>query len=150
MTTQKERTMLKRLIMMTTVLSASAAANPAAGIAHEFKMMDADKDGKISSQEHAAGASAMFGKMDADKNGYVTAAEMTAAHKAVTGKDAKKSDMSAQDKIKVADGDGDGKLSAAEHAATSASMFTKMDADQDGLLTEPEMAAGHAAMLKKK
>jgi Ca2+-binding EF-hand superfamily protein len=141
---------VKRLIMMTTVLSASAAANPASGSAHEFKMMDVDKDGKISSQEHATGATSMFAKMDADKDGYVTAAEMTAAYKAVTGKDAKKSDMPAHDKIKVVDGDGDGKLSAAEHGAASASMFTKMDANKDGALTRQEMAAGHAAMLKKK
>lgn len=141
---------IKRLIMMTAVLSASAAARPASGIAHEFKMMDADKNGKISSQEHATGAASMFAKMDADKDGYVTAAEMTTAYKAVTGKDAKKSEMPAQDKIKVADGDGDGKLSAAEHAAASASMFAKMDTNMDDALARQEMAAGHAAMLKKK
>jgi len=94
-------------------------------------------------------ARAMFSQMDANQDGSVTAAEMTAAHKAVTGKDAKKSDMSAQDKIKVVDMDGDGKLTAAEHASGSASMFTRMDADLDGFLSKQELAAGHAGMMKK-
>lgn len=125
--------------------TAFAMANPD----HHHATMDANKDGKISADEHTAGARAMFEKMDANKDGSVTAAEMTAAHKDVTGKPAKKSDMSAQDKIKAVDADGDGKLTAAEHASGSASMFTKMDTDKDGFMSKQEMAAGHAAMMKK-
>jgi Ca2+-binding EF-hand superfamily protein len=129
--------------------TALATASPKHGSTTEFTMMDADKDGKVSAAEHANGAKMMFEKMDANKDGVVTADEMTAAHKAVTGKPARKSDLSAQDKIKVVDADGDGKLSADEHAKASASMFTKMDGNQDGFLSKQELAAGHAAMLKK-
>ena len=115
----------------------------------EFAMMDTDKDGKVSAAEHAAGAKAMFEKMDANKDGKVTADEMTAAHKAVTGHAARKSDMSSADKIKAVDSDGDGVLTADEHAKASEAVFAKMDADKDGFLTKKEMAAGHAAMMAK-
>jgi EF hand len=57
--------------------------------------------------------------------------------------------MSAADKIKVVDSDGDGILTAEEHAAGSRAMFEKMDTDKDGFLTQDELAAGHASMMKK-
>jgi Ca2+-binding EF-hand superfamily protein len=73
---------------------------------------------------------------------------MTAAHQAVTGHATKRSDMPAADKIKMVDADGDGVLTADEHAKASESMFAKMDADKDGFLSKEEVAAGHAAMMK--
>ena len=115
----------------------------------EFAAMDTNTDGKMSAEEHAAASKKMFDMMDANKDGKVTAAEMTAAHQRVTGKKAKKSDMSATDKIKVIDTDGDGILTAEEHAAGSRAMFEKMDTDKDGFLTKDEIAAGHAQMMKK-
>ena len=115
----------------------------------EFAAMDTNKDGKVSAEEHAAASKKMFDMMDANKDGKVTAAEMTAAHQRVTGKKAKKSDMSATDKIKVIDTDGDGILTAEEHAAGSRAMFEKMDTDKDGFLSKDEIAAGHAQMMKK-
>jgi len=129
------------------LLALQAAANPA--IDKEFAAMDADHDGKVSASEHAAGAKAMFEKMDANRDGKVTAAEMMAAHQAVTGQAAKKSDMSAADKIKTVDADGDGVLTAEEHAKGSAAMFAKMDVNKDGFLSKEEMAAGHTAIMKK-
>jgi Ca2+-binding EF-hand superfamily protein len=129
------------------LLSMHAMAGP--GVDKEFSMMDADHDGKVSAAEHAAGAKSMYAKMDANGDGKVTAAEMTAAHKSITGHAAKKSDMSAADKIKVVDSDGNGILTADEHAKASAAMFAKMDANLDGFLSKDEMAAGHAAMMKK-
>jgi len=126
-----------------------AMAAPEHGTGKEWTMMDTNKDGKISSEEHAAGAGAMFQKMDANQDGTVTAEEMAMGHKAVTGKAGGKSGMSAHDKIKTVDGDADGKLTAAEHATASAAMFAKMDGDKDGFLSRQEMAAGHAAMMKK-
>ncbi len=115
----------------------------------EFMTMDADKDGKVSADEHATAANKMFDTMDANRDGQVTAAEMDAAHKRVTGKKAKKSDLSSAEKIKVVDTDRDGTLTAAEHATGSSSMFGKMDADRDGFLTKSEFDAGYASMLKK-
>ena len=98
----------------------------------EFMTMDANKDGKVSADEHAAAANKMFDTMDANNDGQVTAAEMDAAYKRVIGKKAKKSDLSSAKKIKVVDTDRDGTLTAAEHAAASSSMFEKMDTDRDG------------------
>ncbi len=138
-------------------ISAAAALASAALTAYaspsktdvEFSKMDTNKDGRVSAEEHATGAKLMFDAMDANKDGKVTAAEMDAAHKRVTGVKAAKDDLSAAEKIKVIDKDGDGILSAEEHAAGSRSMFEKMDTNKDGFLSKAELAAGHANMLKK-
>jgi Ca2+-binding EF-hand superfamily protein len=114
-----------------------------------FEAMDDNDDGKISPDEHFAAASRMFEKMDSDADGKVTAAEMTAAHARVTGKKAQKSDMTAAEKIKMLDTDGDGVLTSEEHAAGARSMFDKMDADKDGFLTKAELKAGHDKFLHK-
>jgi len=74
---------------------------------------------------------------------------MDAAHEKVTGQKAKKGDMTSAEKIKVIDKDGDGILTAEEHAAGSRTMFAAMDTDKDGALTEAELSAGHAKMLDK-
>ncbi|MDB6126710.1 MAG: Calcium-binding EF-hand-containing protein [Verrucomicrobia bacterium] len=119
----------------------------------KFKMMDTDGDGRVSRAEHAAGAKQMFDKMDANHDGYVTAEEMQAYHdqKAdMRGPDMNKSiEMTASEKIKMIDQDGDGRISADEHAAGSEKMFNQMDTDGDGYLSKAEMAAGHEMMKKK-
>lgn len=122
------------------------AAGPGAS---ELRAMDANHDGKISRDEHAAAAKGMFAAMDANKDGRATPAEMDAAHERVTGQKAKTGDMPAAAKIKVIDKDGDGVLSAEEHATGSRSMFDAMDTDKDGALTEAELSEGHAKMLNK-
>jgi Ca2+-binding EF-hand superfamily protein len=121
----------------------------AGGAGHEFQMMDADHDGKVSADEHAAGAKKMFEMMDADKDGKVTAAEMDAAHQQVTGAKMHKSDMSAADKIKKVDTNGDGTVTAAEHAAGARAMFDRMDTNKDGFLSKTELSAGHSKMMHK-
>ena len=50
------------------------------------------------------------------------------------------------DKMSMMDKDGDGKVSAAEHAEGTRMMFSKMDTNQDGAVTEEEMDAAHASM----
>ncbi|MBL0124274.1 MAG: EF-hand domain-containing protein [Betaproteobacteria bacterium] len=126
----------------------TAHANPRKSDA-EFAKMDINRDGRVSSDEHAAGGKQMFDAMDANHNGKVTALEMDAAHERVTGAQANRAEMSAAEKIKVIDKDGDGILSAAEHASGSQAMFEKMDTNKDGYLSRVELAAGHANMLKK-
>ena len=138
------------LVGAATLASVAFAAGPKSTTADaDFRSMDMNKDGKVSADEHAAASKKMFDTMDGNKDGKVTAAEMGAAHQRVTGRKAKKSDMSAAGKIKVIDTDGDGILTAEEHAAGSRSMFEKMDTDKDGFLTKSELAAGHASMMKK-
>ena len=141
------------IVVLLGALTVSAllfAAEPKSSAADaEFVKMDTNKDGKVSADEHATGAKQMFDTMDANKDGRVTAAEMQAAYQRVTARKAKKSDMTAAEKIKVVDKDGDGVLTAQEHVSGSRAMFEKMDTNKDGLLSKDELAAGHARMMKK-
>lgn len=113
----------------------------------EVAKMDANRDGQVSPTEHATGARDMFTGMDTDRNGQVSVAEMDAKH---AGKPAHErvGKLSSAEKIRKLDTNGDGSLSAAEHAAGSVSMFSQMDQDADGLLTAAEIQAGHDSMLK--
>jgi hypothetical protein len=110
--------------------------------------MDADHDGALTPAEHAAGAHAMFVTMDADRDGNVTADEMTAAQDAIHRGEAGAGPGS-KEKIAVVDADGDGRVSAAEHARGSERMFARMDRDADGRLTPAEFDAGHAALQRR-
>ena len=74
---------------------------------------------------------------------------MTAAHQKMTGKKAAKGEMSAADKIKMFDTNGDGVLTADEHAAAAKTMFDKMDTDHDSYLTKAEVKAGHEKYMRK-
>ena len=115
----------------------------------KFAQMDTDKDGRISGAEHAVGAERMFDTIDADNNDSLTAAEMDAGHARWAAEDGKGAHanhgkaMSSADKIAKIDANGDGALTAAEHAEGAKDMFAKMDTDRDGSLTKDELEAGH-------
>jgi hypothetical protein len=137
----------RRLGLVALLAACEATATDTSAIDAEFDAMDLDGDDRLSPQEHSRGAREMFEAMDADADGEVTAAEMEAASEAITGGPADADDPTAEEKIAVIDGDGDGVLSAAEHAAGAESMFAAMDSDADGFLSRAELAAGHEAML---
>ena len=103
-----------------------------------FKALDTDGDDKLSPDEHAAGAKRMFAAMDADKDGTVTVAEMDAAHKNVTGEGPEHRPV-IRGKDQGGRQNGDGLLSAEEHAAGSKRMFHTMDIDNDGFLSRAEL-----------
>jgi Ca2+-binding EF-hand superfamily protein len=137
-----------------------AFAVPAVAVANNvdarFEAMDTNGDGRISPDEHSATAARMFDRMDANGDGKVTAAEMDAfkqkvlADKGVKPKrDEKKAEMSSAEKIKTIDTNGDGVLTADEHAAGAKAMFDKMDADDDSYLSKSEMRAGHEKYMHK-
>ena len=133
-------------------VAASALTMAFGAAAHEDKMqsMDSNKDGMISSTEHATGARQMFQKMDADHDGKVTAAEMDAIHAQMKPDDTSGPKMSSAEKIKTIDTDHDGAITAAEHEAGSRAMFAKMDSNGDGNVSAAEMQAGHEKMMGEK
>jgi Ca2+-binding EF-hand superfamily protein len=114
-----------------------------------FKMMDANGDGKISRAEHAAGAKEMFLKCDANHDGIVTATEMDASM-AAQGEKPGKHDKTSAEKIQMIDQNGDGQLTAAEHAAGTETLFAKMDKDGDGFLSKDECDDAQKMMRKDK
>ena len=139
-------------------------------------MMDSDRDGSISAQEHAATAKAKFDRLDADGDGRITAAEWSAAHQAMPhagagmprgqgmpampGMAAGGMGMgmgamgmgpghSSAEWLALMDRDGDGRVSAAEHAAGTQALFDQADTDNDGNLSAAEMTAHRALMMKR-
>jgi len=143
---------LSRAAMICSLVFSSAAFADHMGGADKFAAMDTNGDGKISAEEHAAAAKRMFDAMDTDHDGKVTAAEMTAAHaknESTMGAKSEHSEMSSADKIKAIDTNGDGVISAEEHAAGSRAMFERMDTDKDGFLSRAEWDAGHAKLMHK-
>lgn len=144
---------MKRLLIVGAVAAVSVAGRVASAQgpsqeAVEMKLMDSNGDGKLSPEEHAAGARRIFEMMDVDKNGLVTAAEMDAS-RAKTGKKPAPGELSSAEKIKTIDTNGDGVLSAEEHAAGSKAIFDSMDTNKDGFVTLVELALGHQRMMKK-
>ncbi|HVZ74276.1 MAG TPA: EF-hand domain-containing protein [Polyangia bacterium] len=156
--------MNKNTLKLTLGAAGLAICLGGAAFAHDvdtkFQMMDTNGDGKISRDEHTAGSKKMFEKMDTNGDGKVTVAEMSAfhdkmeTHEKIESRDhnakAAKGEMSAADKLKMIDTNGDGVISADEHAAASSAMFDKMDTDHDGFLTKAELKAGHEQMMMKK
>jgi Ca2+-binding EF-hand superfamily protein len=157
--TMQRRTAMTMAAAACTLMAAAAWANNDAG--DKFKMMDANGDGMVSASEHAAAVTKMFSEMDANGDGNVTAAEMDAKHERkaaaksnMTSNDAAMDhdmhDMKSADKIAKMDTNGDGVLSASEHASGAQAMFSEMDTDGNGSLSRQEMASGHAMMKSEK
>lgn len=114
-----------------------------------FKMMDVNADGKISRAEHTTGAKQMFAQCDANRDGIVTAAEMDTAM-AAKGEKHAKNDKTSAEKIRMIDENGDGQLTAAEHAAGTEKIFAQMDKDGDGFLSKSECDEGEKMLKKDK
>lgn len=60
------------------------------------------------------------------------------------GMDGQRGPGGGQGMMRHMDTDGDGKVSQAEHQASTAGRFQKLDANNDGFLTQEEMQAGRA------
>jgi Ca2+-binding EF-hand superfamily protein len=135
-----------RCLLMTAGLAIAAAASAGGD---KMQMMDTNKDGMISAEEHSAGARQMFQKMDGNADGNVTAAEMDAMHAQMKPGDTSGPKMSSAEKIKTIDANNDGAITAAEHEAGSRAMFDKMDTNRDGSLSAEEVSAGHAKMTSE-
>ena len=57
--------------------------------------------------------------------------------------------LSPADRLEMMDRDGDGRISAAEHAAGTQALFNQADTDNDGNLSMAERAAHHAEMMRR-
>lgn len=114
-----------------------------------FKIMDANRDGKVSRAEHAMAAKQMFTQCDANNDGIVTVAEMDAAM-AAKGEKPAKNDKTSAEKIQMIDQNGDGQLTAAEHEAGTEKMFGLMDKNGDGSLSKAECDDAQKMMKKDK
>lgn len=101
-------------------------------------IMDADRDhdGRITRAEFAATRSARFGKLDRNHDGVVSEADIGAV--AWFRPDAAKK-MRAF--IKLADANGDGRVTPQELARAPMPAFDKADANHDGVLAGAEIAA---------
>ncbi len=112
-----------------------------------FTKMDTDKDGKISAAEHAAAAKARFDKMDKNHDGKIVIADEIKEPK-TKGHAQAQADI-ALGMLKTVDADGDGVITADEHAKAATARFEKMDTNKDGFLSKEEWAAGRE-MVKEK
>ena len=140
--------------------SVSLFALPAAfagDVDSKIDKLDTNKDGLISSAEHAAGAQAMFAKLDVNGDGVVTESEVEAKkdmRPEEKNRDEQKDHISrdekkhTDDKFKMMDRNGDGRVTAEENASAASMMFTAADTNSDGQLSKAELEAAHKAMKK--
>ncbi len=131
------------------------ATEHADGARKMFTKMDSNKDGRVTAAEMDAASPMMKHQKDAHASGATTARNAdghdkeNAADKSYdsSAKMGHGKMMSSSEKIAKIDTNGDGQLTAEEHAAGAKKMFGKMDADSDGTLTAQEMREGHRSMM---
>lgn len=152
MTRNKTLTML----VLTTVLAgafapvAMAKGMPGHGPMQmlDFDVIDADKDGKITTEEFAAFRAAEFAKADTNSDGKISADELAAKH--IADATARAAEMSAK-MIERLDQNADGQISPEEmeDGPRPVSMFERADADSDGALTKAEIEEAMTEMRGK-
>ena len=128
------------LAALAAVAGAALAQDAAAPSPAPPASVDTNGDGVLSAAEHSAAARGAFQRMDGDRDGRITVDEMGAMPGASAA-----GVPSAADRMKAVDTDGDGVLTAQEHAAATTAAYKRLDADSDGRLTLDEVRAGAAA-----
>ncbi len=142
--------MLKRLALAVLILvpafghGAETGASPKLPrVATLFKQADADRSGTLSRAEVEKSVPQLardFDKIDANRDGQISRHELAAWNKAQRGSRR----MSAAERFRHADEDGDGAISreeAARHAPRLAQKFDAIDTDRDGKLSAEELRA---------
>jgi Ca2+-binding EF-hand superfamily protein len=116
--------------------SATGAGAPAAtpdAFDQLLRLLDTDRDGRISADEHRRGARDMFRRMDRDGDGKVTVEEMDAVRRGLDD-----AEGASRDRLREVDRDGDGVLGEEEHLAATRVVFDASDANGDGHLERSE------------
>ncbi|WP_421567447.1 EF-hand domain-containing protein [Stenotrophomonas sp. PD6] len=103
--------------------------------AQRFAALDKNHDGRVSEDEYDAAA--LFRTLDADHNYRVTVEEM----QALLGPD-RDGRLTAADRIRVADLNGDGELSQEEVERVAEMRFQSLDTNHDDQLTLAELQVG--------
>ncbi len=103
----------------------------------KFRNLDRDRDGRLSPQE--LNDPGLFARMDANHDGFISQAEMLAYTKQ-GGTPGGAQDTSLEQKFRMADANGDGKLSPQEF--NNPAYFAQMDKNHDGFVTLAELRGG--------
>ncbi len=140
---------------------AQTRAQAEAKVRDHFAMIDADKDGFVTTAELAAmrGAamSKMFERLDSDRNGSISRAEFDAAHAGGAGGGRHAGRMRGHGMkmgmgmgggrlMRMADADKDGRVSLSEAVNGALALFDRADTDKDGTLTPTERQTARQAM----
>lgn len=120
-----------------------------ASLAAEFKHIDTNEDGRVSSSEHEVYARKLFDEIDADVDYKLTVAEIMASQSkffrhvsAGVGGILGGTELSTAEKIQRIDANRDGIISRDEHADAARAKFQAMDRNNNGELSADEFAAG--------
>lgn len=140
------------LILAAVILPAATQAQSQQGKgqrpdpAEMFAKMDTDESGTLSVDEVQGRMKEHFDEIDSDNDGELTKEELKAAREARMGQGRK-------GKLKEADTDGNGAISAAEAEAAGLEKllenFTELDSDGDGEVTREELKAAREARKSK-
>jgi hypothetical protein len=118
-------------------------------LAAEFRRIDTNEDGRVSSSEHEVYARALFDELDGDVDYKLTVAEIQAAPgkffrhvSAGAGGFLGGTELSPAEKFQRIDVNHDGVVSRDEHADAARAKFRELDGNSNGELSPEEFAAG--------
>jgi len=123
------------LVLCLGLTATSQAQSVGDTAAQRFAALDKNNDGRVSDDEYDAGA--LFRTLDADHNYRVSVEEV----QAVLGPD-RDGQLTAADRIRVADLNGDGELSEEEVSRVADMRFQSLDTNHDQELTLAELQVG--------
>ncbi len=129
------KTLLSCVCGSVLLLSSAHAQQMATTAAERFATLDRNADGEVSKDEYDG--TALFQALDADNNNRVTVEEV----QAFLGPD-RDGQLTAADRIRVADLNGDGELSDEEVRRVVEMRFQSLDTNHDEVLTLSELQSG--------